>query len=174
MLLGAITQAGFVVPDIDKAMKHWTSVLGVGPFFYIEHVPVEDYQFRGKNYDLHFSVALANSGPLQIELIQQRDKTPSLYAEFTEAGRWGLQHVAFWTEKYDEDFAALEAKGFVAPMSGRVANGRFAYFDTELHPGTVLELSEITGRKGDVFKIIRDASTNWDGSDPVRQLPFRT
>ncbi|OWJ66677.1 VOC family protein [Inquilinus limosus] len=169
---GEIRQAGYVVRDIEAAMDHWSRVLGVGPWFYNPRVPVENYSYRGHSYDVHNSVALANAGPLQIELIQTRDDTPSMYRDFLQAGRTGLQHVAFWTEAFDEDLARLQAQGFVVAMGGEVgARGRFVYFDTEYHPGTVIELSEVAGPKGRMFQLIRDASVGWDGRDAVRPFP---
>jgi hypothetical protein len=57
-------------------------------------------------------------------------------------------------------------------MSGEVGNrGRFVYFETEYHPGTVIELSEVEGPKGKLFKMIHEASQGWDGSSPVRPFP---
>ncbi|MCP6423206.1 hypothetical protein NL463_28260, partial [Klebsiella pneumoniae] len=61
---------------------------------------------------------------------------------------------------------------FVPVMSGEVGErGRFVYFDTEYHPGTVIELSEVAGPKGRMFQLIRDASEGWDGCNPVRPFP---
>ena len=45
---GVIRQNGYVVRDVEAAMKHWTEVLGVGPFFYFERVPIEDFRYRGE------------------------------------------------------------------------------------------------------------------------------
>jgi len=57
-------------------------------------------------------------------------------------------------------------------MSGEVGErGRFVYFDTEYHPGTVIELSEVAGPKGRMFDLIREASHGWDGTNPVRPFP---
>ncbi len=39
---------GYVVRDIEAAMWHWIDVLGVGPWFYIEHLPVSDFQYKGQ------------------------------------------------------------------------------------------------------------------------------
>jgi len=86
---GEIRQLGYVVPDIEAAMDYWTRVLGVGPFFYNERVPIQNYRYRGESYQPHNSVALANSGPLQVELIQCRNqrKLPTLVLklDFTKA-----------------------------------------------------------------------------------------
>lgn len=169
---GSVTQLGYVVDDIEAAMRYWTETLGVGPFFYNDRVPIVNYRYRGQGYEPHNSVALANSGPLQIELIQTRNDVPSMYRDFRQSGRTGLQHVAYWTETYDADLERLLAQGFKPAMQGEVgANGRFIYFDTEYHPGTVIELSEVLGPKGTMFRMIREASEGWDGRDPIRPFP---
>lgn len=170
--LGEIRQLGYVVPDIEKAMRYWAETMGVGPWFYNPKVPIEGYHYDGKNYDVHNSVALANAGFIQVELIETRNDAPSMYRDFLEAGRVGLQHVAYWTENFDRDLATMESQGFRVKMGGQVgANGRFVYFDKEMHPGTVIELSEVAGPKGRLFRAIRDASIGWDGTDPIRPFP---
>jgi hypothetical protein len=49
-------------------------------------------------------------------------------------------------------------------------DGRFVYYQTEAHPGTMVELSEISGPKGVFFERIAQAAREWDGSDPIRRL----
>jgi hypothetical protein len=171
-IFGDIRQNGYVVHDVEAAMRHWTQVLGVGPFFYFERVPMKDYRYCGRPAEIEVSIALANSGPLQIELIQQRNDAPSSYRDFLAARREGLQHVAYWTEQYDADTARLAALGYEPVQSGCVggANGRFIYYATEGHPGTIVELSEVSGAKGQFFKHIAEVSRSWDGSEPIRRM----
>ena len=171
-IFGPIRQLGYVVLDIEAEMRHWTNVLGIGPWFYAERVPLREFRYRGVPSPAEVSVALANSGPLQVELIQARNDAPSMYRDFLAAGRTGLQHVACWTEDFDADFSRAIAHGLRVGMSGEVgARGRYAYFETESHPGTVVELSEIAGPKGTLFRMIREAAEGWDGGDPVRPFP---
>ena len=105
-IFGAITQNGYVVRDIEAAMRHWIDVLGVGPWFYVARAPIEDFQYRGAPSPVEVSIALANSGALQIELIQQRNDAPSMYRDFLQAGNERLQHVAYWTQTFDADLGA--------------------------------------------------------------------
>jgi hypothetical protein len=58
-------------------------------------------------------------------------------------------------------------------MGGEVGdNGRVVYFeDRSPLPGTAIELSEVAGPKGRLFKLIREASLDWDGPEPVRPFP---
>ena len=51
-------------------MDYWSKTLGVGPWFYNPKVPIKNYLYRGERYEPHNSVALANSGFVQVELIQ--------------------------------------------------------------------------------------------------------
>jgi catechol 2,3-dioxygenase-like lactoylglutathione lyase family enzyme len=177
---GEIRQVAYLVPDIEAAMDYWANVLGVGPWFYNPRVPIRNYTYRGETYEPHNSVALANAGGLQVELLQTRNDVPSMYRDFLRAGHLGAQHFAYWTENFDADLARAEAAGFKVCMGGEVGEkGRFVYFEDGRghpgnHPGTVIELSEVAGPKGRLFKLIRDAARDWDGKDPVRPFPDLT
>ena len=121
------------------------------------------------------SVALANSGDLQIELIQQRNDSPSMYKEFLDSGREGLQHMSYWTRDYQALYDRALSLGYKVGHEGQIGGekGRFAYFDTEAHPGTVVEISDISGSKGSFFEHIRKVAAGWDGSDPIREVGGR-
>ena len=173
---GEIRQVAYLVPDIEAAMDYWAGTLGVGPWYYNPRVPIRNYVYRGERHEPHNSVALANAGGLQIELLQTRNDVPSMYRDFQRAGHLGAQHFAYWTERFDEDLARAQAAGFTVCMSGEVGdNGRFVYFEDRehpgRHPGTVIELSEVAGPKGRLFRLIREAAQDWDGRDPVRPFP---
>ena len=170
-IFGEIRQNGYVVRDIEAAMRHWTERLGVGPFFYFERAPVEELRYRDEPCAAEMSIALANSGPLQIELIEQRNDAPSMYLDFLERTGGGLQHFAYWTETMDEDLERIGKQGYEIGQSGTVGEkGRFVYFLTEDHPGTVVELSEVTGVKGEFFRYVASEAAAWDGSEPVRVM----
>ena len=171
-IFGAIRQNGYVVRDIQAAMDHWIKVMGVGPWFYIPKVPTESFRYRGVDSPVEMSIALANSGDLQIELIQQRNDAPSMYKDFLDAGHEGLQHLAYWSRDYQGVYDKALALGYRVGHEGQIGGrrGRFAYFETQGHPGTVLELSDISGRKGEFFEHVRAAAADWDGSDPIRAV----
>ncbi len=168
---GPVRQNGYVVRDIEAAMDYWTRTLGVGPFFFIEEVPVQNFRYRGVPSDLRMSVALANSGPLQIELIQQRNAAPSMYRDFLADGEEGLQHIAFWAEDFDAVLEEAFRLGFREGHSGEIGrDGRFVYLDSPGHSGSVIELSEVSGAKGKFFVSVREAAETWDGSTRIRRI----
>jgi hypothetical protein len=171
-IFGAIAQNGYVVRDIHAAMQHWIKVMGVGPWFLMDQVEMDYFRYRGVDSALDMTVALANSGDIQIELIQQNNLAPSMYLDFLAKGHEGLQHISYWSKDYQALYDQAVSLGYQIGQEGQIGGeqGRFAYFDTEQHAGTVIEISDINGSKGQVFDYIRQTSIGWNGSRPIRKL----
>lgn len=169
-IFGPIRQNGYVVRDLRAAIDHWVNVHGVGPWFHVEEVKTDWFHYRGQVSPLRMSVALANSGDLQIELIQQLNDAPSLYRDFLDAGHEGLQHVAYWSTDYQAMYDRALAERYRIGHEGSIGGeqGRFCYFESDAHPGAMIEISDISGNKGKLFEHIRKAALDWDGSNPIR------
>ena len=140
-------------------MHYWSRELGVGPWFYNPRVPIVNYRYRGQALR---AAQLGGAGQLR-PAAGRADPDAQRRAvdvpRLPQAGRTGVQHVAYWTEDFDADLARLQAQGFDAVMSGEVGErGRFVYFDADANSGTVIELSEVAGPKGRMFTLIREAS----------------
>lgn len=169
-----IRQIAYVVPDIIKAMDLWTR-MGVGPWFVKENICPTEFVYYGKQSKLpNLSIALANSGNLQIELIQQNNQAPTLYLDSIKLNNDGevAQHIAFWTKKrFSEWCGRLERSGFTQGHAGRIGSrGRFAYYIHPDLPSAMIEISESTGGKAEYFENVREASLNWDGTNPIRPV----
>lgn len=169
-MFGQIAQIGYVVEDIEASMQQWIRH-GVGPWFYIERVQTDYFRHRGVDSAVEMSVALANSGDVQLELIQQRNDAPSMYREFLDSGCAGAQHIAYWTTDFQDLYDRALAAGYIVGQEGQIGGeqGRFAYFDTEHDQGTVIEISDISGPKGQMFAYIRQQAATWDGAEPIRR-----
>ena len=117
-LFGPMRQVGIVVRDIERAMRHWVEICGIGPWFYAERLPLTEFRYKGRVYDIDMSVALANSGDVQLELIQQRCGSPSLYRDFLAAGHEGMQHWSSWPVNYHEIRQRALASGWQIGQEG--------------------------------------------------------
>ena len=169
-LFGNLRQVGIVVRDIEAAMVHWSTVCGVGPWFYTDKLAVTAFSYRGARHDgIHLSIALANSGDVQLELIQQRCDTPSMYRDFLAAGHEGMQHWSSWPVDYDAKLARALAGGYTIGQEGDSPRGRFVYLWNEGHPGTVIEMAHLTDGRKRIFEAVREAAVGWDGSEPIRR-----
>jgi hypothetical protein len=169
-LPGQIRQIGYVVRDLEAALADWIA-LGVGPWFVVrEHT--QRLSYRGRDCEVTISIALANSGDLQVELIHQHGDTPSIFTEFLDSGREGFHQLAWWATDFDEAVATAERAGWpVVWHGGDPATTRFAYVEPpEGSPATIFEIMELTDVTGGMATFIRDAASDWDGSDPIRTV----
>ena len=62
--------------------------------------------------------------------------------------------------------------GYKVGHEGQIGGeqGRFCYFDTQSHPGIIVEISDISGGKGRFFEYVKKIAASWDGSDPIRDV----
>jgi Glyoxalase/Bleomycin resistance protein/Dioxygenase superfamily len=165
-----IMQNSWVVHDIEAAMRQWLRSAGVGPFFVVKGVTLEDQRYRGKpapkSIDVTF--ALAQAGDIQIELVCQHNDVPSAYRDTVPAGRSAFHHMALYSHEYDSDLADYTRQGYEVAFSGAFAGKRFCYVDTSADIGCMIELIEASEAQEGFFKRIIDAAKDWDGSDPIR------
>jgi catechol 2,3-dioxygenase-like lactoylglutathione lyase family enzyme len=172
-LFGGIRQNGYVVSDLDAAIGYWTTVLGVGPFYRLDHAPLDYFTYQGEPSTPDLNIAVANSGDLQIELVHQLNDAPSPYRHYAlSTGGAGLHHVSGWTESFDSDLARLKGVGLLPDCEGSLAGAaRFAYFGANNTDGTVMELAENSSPQiRQLFEYVRQSAVTWNGDDPVRDL----
>ncbi len=172
-VFGPLKQLGYVVRDIEGGMKYWIETNGVGPWFYIERVPLASFEYMGQSSAAEFSIALSFSGAAQVELIQPRNDAPSMYRDYLESGQEGLQHVAYWPEDYYDAMCKAAAQGLRIGQHGDIAGrGRFVYYQTAGHHGTCIEFAEYNAYRKYQFAVMERICGDWDGSEPVRtRLP---
>ena len=172
VFFGEIRQLGYVVPDIIQAMDYWSRVLGVGPFFYAERVPVVNFTYRGAPSTADVTIAMGFVGHMQIELIQPLDDNPSVYRETIEQRGHGFHHFGIACEDVDAALPAYLARGYSLAFKAAVpTGGSVAYLEggDAAAPG-FLELIPATPGMDAHFTAMWQASQGWDGRDPIR--PF--
>lgn len=166
-----LRQIAYVVPDLDEALKYWTEVQKAGPFFRLDHAPLTNKRYRGKETDVDISIAMGYSGDLQIELIQQNNDANSVFKEFLDQGRQGVHHIGVMPEDYKAAIEFYRAQGHEAAFECDFGGAELTYVDTLDSLGHFVELWDNHDNFKGLFTMIEEASKNWDGKDPVRAIP---
>lgn len=176
-IFGGIRQLAMVVRDAEQTMRQWAQV-GVGPFYVIRDFQVHDYSYRGEAMPGPLlSLCFAQSGLLQIEVIEQHNDVPSGYLDFLAGGREGCQHVCSWFDShaaYDAKREELLTAGYEIVHEGgsQAPRARFAYFATQLPGAMMFEISEsLVPELAPLWQLVENSAATWDGSDPIRYLP---
>ncbi|WP_321390379.1 VOC family protein [Emcibacter sp.] len=170
-LYSPVMQIAYVVEDIEKAARHWALTLGVGPFYLLDHIPFKEIFYRDEPSPIDISVAIAYSGEIQIELIQQHNDAPSIYTEFKQKFGYGQQHLGVTTERFQDALDHFAERGIKPRQQGKTLPGmNFAYLETDFHPGGMLELIEADESIMAAFDMIQKSSKNWDGDTVLKNF----
>lgn len=170
-IFGEIRQVAYITDDMDRTLAFLSENAGIGPWFVARDVTLKGVGYRGTTCDLRIGAALANSGALQVEVIQQHNDVPSMYTEFTDRNGFGLipQHYSAWPTDYDGTMRRALDAGFEVIQDGRSGYGPLAYLQHPDTPDFYMELTELTPERKSIFDQVRAAAEGWDGKDPVRE-----
>jgi len=168
-LPGAVRQIVYVVRNIDTAIDAWVGV-GIGPWYLMRELPVRTV-YRGQPCQVVQSIAMANSGALQVELIQQHGDTPSIFTEFLAESGEGFHQLAWWVEDFGAAVRAAEAAGFPVVWAGADEGSvPFVYVEPPAGPVAIIEIMELNDITKGMAALVRGAAEGWDGTDPVRSF----
>jgi catechol 2,3-dioxygenase-like lactoylglutathione lyase family enzyme len=138
--IGEISQIGIIVRDLQKATDNYWSTLGIGPWMTMRIEPplLADVTMRGKPVEASMVAAIAQSGNIQLELIQPLEG-PSIWKEFLEQRGEGIHHVQSLVQDPGAALVAFREMGVDVLMSGRIGDNIFYYMDTEPLLGVIYE-----------------------------------
>lgn len=169
---GPIVQLGYVVTDLDAALRHWTQTMGVGPFLVTRRIDYAELNYRGRPIAVENAVALASHRGMQIEIIQQTGGDASMFSDFVARRGGGLHHVCVLTEDLERDLRIWNDRGTGVLMGGRTTAGiPFAYLDSDPEDqGRVIEIVQPSPGLTRFFARLDNLAENWDGQEPIRWL----
>jgi methylmalonyl-CoA/ethylmalonyl-CoA epimerase len=133
-----IFQVGVVVKDLDQAIAQLTS-LGLGPFK-VRTVIHPSATVRGKKVSYQVRLALAQQGPVQLELIEYQKGT-TIQKEFLDQRGEGIHHILFNVRNLDKALEISQQKGIEVLQQDRfVGGGGLAYLGTDQPGGIIFEV----------------------------------
>jgi hypothetical protein len=164
-------QVAYHVPDPVTAAERYARDFGWGPFFLMEHIPLERAAWRGTTIHFDHSSAYGQAGDVMVELITQHNEGPSALRDVYAAHESGLHHVACFVPDLPVALAAFAARGNALALDARTATGvDFAMVDLVDELGHMLELYEASEPLAKFYEYVRRKSLGWDGRDPLRRL----
>jgi len=135
-----VGQVGIVVQDMDKAIDYFETTLGLGPWAVFDEEPVWCRE-NGKEVTYKGQFALAQAGPVQLELIQILEGR-SLYSDVLGEGE-GVHHLGFFVHDLDERLRAVREAGIPvlqhALLKRLGVKIEYAYLDTTGTGGVITE-----------------------------------
>ncbi len=162
-------QIGFLVDDLLGAAAEWARVFGVGPF-HVLPAHEREWTYRGAPAVVNLQAAVAQAGPVQIELIKQHCDRPSIFRDWRRGAVSGVHQLCTVTPDYDGKIAHFERLGYEVAAELHNRDFRVAYVDTADDFGFFTEVVAHTDEFISLLTGISRTCAEWDGRDPVRLL----
>jgi hypothetical protein len=162
-------QLGFFVDDLLDAAARWARAFGIGPFTALPRLTSE-CTYKGRTTSLDTQIAVAQAGPVQIELIHQYCDTPSVFREIFPSGGNGLHQLCTLTDHYESKKTRFVDLGYIVTAEINTRGHRVAYVDTVDDFGFYTEVVQSSPGFVEQLDRISRQCRDWDGRDPVRIL----
>lgn len=172
-LLGAPVHQCYVYPDFEAALARFAAA-GIGPFFLMGDETGGMSIFRGEDHHVCIKVAFVYSGDTCFEIISPIGEQKSTYSEFLSNNpTGGLHHIAYYSADFDKTLAMLAEEGtpYTVVQDLRTPGSDWSieiYCEPDGIENPVLYQFLRPGLFDSWFDAMRDASAQWDGSDPYR------
>jgi len=168
-IFGDVRQLGFISRDMDASIAYFVDSWGIGPWYTLRSV-TNRMLYKGNEVEIEMSVALANCGDMQFEIVAQHNGVTSLYSDaLAHTPSLHVQHVAVWHEDVSAIEAAAHARGWNSIFENLGGPGRSVFVPHPTEPMVCIEISDLDPFKEKVRETIRRIAADWDGSDPVRE-----
>lgn len=142
-----VHQIGFIVEDLEKAMKEYSEIYHIKSWFRAVNDPPGKIFYKGKEIeDKGFDAIIGYCGKTEIELITSTAEE-NIYTTFLREQGPGIHHICFFVKNIDKSISEYEKKGFevlqYGEMVGKSMISRYVYL---VKPGEkfsrIVELGE--------------------------------
>ena len=139
--LGPIDQVAYVVESLERALPRYEAMFGP---FQVARYEMKECTIHGRTADCALRLALNNSGPVEIELIEVV-AGETIHSEHLKQHGEGIHHVRFRVTDLEPKVAELEAAGYRTVMSKRMGPTiAFAYLESPPEiGGSIIELLQM-------------------------------
>lgn len=163
-------QIAYHVPDPRSAAEHFAREFGWGPFYLLEHIPLDTCLYRGRPAVFDHTSAYGQAGELMVELISQGDERPSVLRDLYGAAQTGIHHVAYFVPSLPQTLASFRERGYEIALEASTRGTAFAMVDAVPTVGHMLEFYEPCAPLQRFYEFVKHKAQGWDGSNPLRVL----
>jgi glyoxalase/bleomycin resistance protein/dioxygenase superfamily protein len=170
--LGEPHHHAYVVDDIEATVSRLVDQLGAGPFFVIEHVPLENVRSRGEPAAFVHNSAFGYYGGGAIELMEVLSLAPERVQKGFSGPRPQIHHVAYVVPAIEvtDVRRSLHERGVSQYLSSQLGEVETTLHDASAALGHDIEIHVDNKGLRNFFAMVKEAADGWDGSQPLRPV----
>ena len=164
-------QVAYHVPDPEAAAVRCARDFGWGPFFLMEHIPLERSLYRGAPAEFDHTSAYGQAGELMVELITQHNDGPSALRDLFAPHETGVHHVACFVADLPAELQRYREQDVAIALEARTKTGvDFAMVDVSALARPHARTVRTQRGPAPLLRARPQCADGWDGDRPVRRL----
>ena len=166
-----VVQIAYHVKDIRVAAQKMIDQFGAGPFFVSENIMLSSAEHRGVATNFIHSSAYGQWGNVMVELVRQEDESSATpFRDMYQKDEEGIHHTAVFVDNINDAIEHFSKNGFDLATRCVTESGgvEFCFIDAIDVLGHMIEIYVPTPPVKGFYDMVKDASVNWDGGDPIR------
>ncbi|WP_283214571.1 VOC family protein [Sphingomonas sp. 3P27F8] len=165
----AIVQNCYVVHDLKAACARMHGLYGIGPFVGGGENTLDNHIYRGiRTTPIIIRGVFAQSGDLNLELIQILSRGPDAFNDMFAEGAEGFHHSAVFCSDYGAARDKWIAAGYSIASEFITGFGeQICYVAARATHGHMIELYPENEIIRAMYRTARNAAQNWDGQDLI-------
>jgi hypothetical protein len=162
-----IHQLGFVVEDLEKAMRDYSKIYNVKRWYRAANEMKDQIYYKGRKIrDDGFDLVIGYCGKTEIELITSTAEE-NIYVNFLRENGPGLHHISYFVSDLNKAVKDYKDIGFEVVQNGTIGNKsavtRYVYLKPpNTRYGNIVELQQT--RMFDIFTVYRNSFLTWAGT----------
>lgn len=164
-IMTEIVQNAYVTDNLPETCASLFAQFGIGPYVLAEDLVLGNHRYRGTASEpIVLDAAFAQSGDLNIEIIQVKSSGPSAFSDMFGCGTGGMHHVACFCDDYAAERDRLGRLGYPVASEFSIGDGlEICYVDTRPAFGHMVELYPRHELLIGLYGRVRALRDGWDG-----------
>lgn len=162
-----IVQNAYVTDDLHGTCDRLFREYGIGPYILASDLQLGEHRYRGTPEEpIILDAAFAQSGDLNIEIIQVKSSGPSAFSDMFGGNVGGLHHVAYFCDDYYAERDRLKSLGYPVASEFSIGEGlEICYVDTRALFGHMVELYPRDELLVGLYSRVKNLRHQWDGQE---------
>ena len=157
-------QIAYLANDLEQKCAALLEAFDIGPFIVARKLELTHHVYKGQPCE-NFVVdaAFAQSGDLNIEILQMRSSGPNAISDMFANGREGVHHAAYFCADIFAEKDKLTRLGYPPVSEFMLGDINLCFSDTRALFGHMVELYQDCAELRELYRRTRALRGQWDG-----------
>jgi len=160
----SFVQIAYLANDLEQKCATLLEIFDIGPFIVARNLELTNHVFKGQpSENFIVDAAFAQSGDMNIEVLQMKSSGPNAISEMFKNGQEGVHHTSYFCKDVAAEKERLARLGYPPVSEFALGDVKICFSDTRPLLGHMVELYTDCPELRELYRRTRALRDQWDG-----------